>query len=41
MRGLALPYHPDKGGEPEQMAVVNQAYADAAQAASREAQHGR
>ena len=35
MWGLALPYHPDKGGQPEQMVVVNAAYAEAAQAASR------
>ena len=35
MRGLALLYHPDRGGRPEQMAVVNAAYAEAAQAASR------
>jgi len=41
MRGLALLYHPDKGGQPEQMVVANAAYADAAQAASREAQRGR
>jgi len=41
MRGLALLYHPDKGGEPEQMTVVNQAYADATQAASRDLQCDR
>ncbi len=41
MRGLALLYHPDKGGDPEQMVIVNNAFAEAAQAASREAQRGR
>ena len=35
MRGLALLYHPDKGGQPEQMAVVNAVYAETAQAASQ------
>jgi curved DNA-binding protein CbpA len=29
MARLALLYHPDKGGSPEQMAVVNAAYAEA------------
>jgi len=38
MREPALFYHPDKGGEPEQMTVVNKAYADTAQAASRASQ---
>ena len=38
MQGLALLYHPDKGGRPEQMAVVDAAYAEAAQAASRASQ---
>ena len=38
MRGLALLYHPDTGGQPEQMTVVNQAYAEAVQAASRASQ---
>jgi len=38
MQGLALLYHPDKGGRPEQMAVVNAAYAQAVQVASRASQ---
>ena len=29
MAPLALIYHPDKGGNPEQMAIVNRAYAEA------------
>jgi len=27
MLGSALPYHPDKGGQPEQMTLVSKAYA--------------
>ena len=35
MRGLALLYHPDKGGRPEQMVIINAAYAEATKAVSR------
>ena len=41
MRGLALLHHPDTGGQPEQMVVVNAAYAEATQAASRASQRTR
>jgi curved DNA-binding protein CbpA len=41
MRGLALLYHPDKGGQPEQMVVVNAAYAEAAQGALRASQKAK
>ena len=35
MRGLALLYHPDTRGWPEQMIIVNESYAEAAQSASQ------
>lgn len=36
MRELALLYHPDKGGQPEQMVVVNETYAECRELLVRE-----